>query len=105
MVKDIRSSLQKKTSKWPVKYTQGARYQYSSEKSKLKPQFIFPRIAHMLLLRMINSIVVWNTFLAVSNKAKHRPTLWDYNSSPRYMPKTYKCICKKEKKRRVQESL
>lgn len=75
MVKDTRSLLQKKTSKRPVKYTQGAQYQYSSEKSKLKPQFIFPRIAHLLLLRMINSIVIWNTFLAVSNKAKHRPTL------------------------------
>lgn len=48
------------------KHIQGAQYQYSSEKSKIKPQFTFTSMAHTLLLRMKNSIVILEYFLGSS---------------------------------------
>lgn len=39
-------------------YIQDGQYQYSSEKNKLKPQFTITIMAHILLLRKKNDIVI-----------------------------------------------
>lgn len=74
---------------------QGAQYQYSSEKSKLRPQFTVTRMAHTLLLRMKKwyshfGILPWQLLIKLNT------VLWASTSNPMYMPWRYEWLCQKK---------
>lgn len=82
---------------------QGAQYQYSSEKSKLRPQFMVTRMAHTLLLRMKKwyshfGILPWQLLIKLNTCLPSEPAL------------PILCTCPEDmndyvKKRLIQQSL
>ena len=89
------------------KYIQGTQYQYSSEKSKLKPQFTFTRTAPTLLFRMKKwyshlGILSWQILIKLNTCLPCEPALPILGIGPKDM-NAY--VQKKKKKRLIQKSL